>query len=60
MSLKYDTNTQTNCLTNRYTEKSTNKQTRIVGFPQSVNGRKDENPTRKTCREYFKAYGWQK
>ena len=29
--------------------------TRKVGFFQSVNGRKDENPTRKTCSEYFKA-----
>ena len=35
-------------------------QTRIVGFRQSVNERKDENPTRKTCSEYFKAYWWQK
>ena len=34
--------------------------TRIVGVLQSVNGRKDENPTRKTCSEYFKAYKWQK
>ena len=28
--------------------------TRIVGFLQSMNGRKIENPTRKTCSEYFK------
>ena len=32
-------------------------QTRIVGFPQPVNGRKDENPTRKTCGEYLEAHG---
>ena len=31
--------------------------TRIVGFLQSVNKRKDENPTRKTCSEYFNSYG---
>ena len=37
-----------------------NHYTRIVGFLQSVNGGKDENPTRKTCSEYFKAYGWWK
>ena len=34
--------------------------TRIVGFPQSLNERKDENPTRKTYSEYFKSYRWQK
>ena len=28
----------------------------FVGFPQSVNQRKDENPARKTCSEYFKSY----
>ena len=32
-------------------------QTRIVGFFQSVNERKYENPTRKACSEYFKSYG---
>ena len=31
--------------------------TRIVGFLQSVNKRKDENPTRKTCSEYFNSCG---
>ena len=36
------------------------RQARIVGFLQSVNQRKDENPTRKTCSEYFKSCGWQK
>ena len=35
-------------------------QTRIVGILQSVNERKDGNPTRKTCNEYFKSYRWQK
>ena len=35
-------------------------QTRIVGFLQSVNKKKDANPTRKTCNEYFKSYRWQK
>ena len=32
-------------------------ETRIVGFRQSVNGRKDQNPTGKSCSEYFKASG---
>ena len=35
-------------------------ETRIVGFLQSLNETKDENPTRKTCNEYFKSYRWQK
>ena len=35
-------------------------ETRIVGLLQSVDERKDKNPTRKPCGEYFKSYGWQK
>ena len=35
-------------------------ETRIVRFLQSVNKKKDKNPTRKICSEYVKAYRWQK
>ena len=35
-------------------------QTRIVGFQQSIDKRKDGNPTGKTAQNNFNAYGWQK